>query len=188
VSNSRSAARSRVGGRGRPGGAGPAQHRPDAGDDLLKAERLGDVVVAADGQAGDLVLGGVLGRQEQHRGAGVALAEPSGHVEAVQVGQHHVQDHQVGSVALHGLEGLQPAGGGGHLEPGQAQAGREQLEDVGLVLHHQQPGLRLRLAHTSHSPLSGAIHIAIVAGDPWRRLGPSWEVAGSIICFDVDTA
>jgi hypothetical protein len=146
------------------------------------------VVVAADGQAGDLVLGGVLGRQEQHRGAGVARAEPAGDVEAVQVGQHHVQDDQVGAVALGGGERLQPAGGGGHLEPGQAQAGRQQLKDVGLVLDHQQQGLRLRLAHARHSPLSGAIDVAMVAGDPWRRLGPSWEVPGSISCFDVDTA
>ena len=31
--------------------AGAAQDRPDPGHDLLQAERLGDVVVAADGQA-----------------------------------------------------------------------------------------------------------------------------------------
>ena len=37
--------------------AGAAQNRADARHNLLEAERFGDVVVAADGQAHDLVLG-----------------------------------------------------------------------------------------------------------------------------------
>jgi hypothetical protein len=36
-----------------------AEDRPDARDQLLQAERLGDVVVAADRRPADLVLGGV---------------------------------------------------------------------------------------------------------------------------------
>jgi hypothetical protein len=36
--------------------------------------------------------------------------------------------------------------------------------------------------------LSSAVHVAILTGDPWWRLEPSWEVAGSIISIDVDTA
>jgi hypothetical protein len=47
-----------------------AQDRLDARDDLVEAERLGDVVVAADGEAGDLVLGVVL-RGEEEDGRGV---------------------------------------------------------------------------------------------------------------------
>ena len=43
------------------------KHDPDAGHQLLDAERLGHVVVAADGQAVDLVLGGVLGGEEDDR-------------------------------------------------------------------------------------------------------------------------
>ena len=45
----------------------PAQDGLDAGHHLLEAEGLGDVVVAAEGQAPDLVLGGVAGGEEQHR-------------------------------------------------------------------------------------------------------------------------
>jgi hypothetical protein len=164
--------------RGRAGGAGPAQHGPDAGDHLLEAERLGDVVVAADGQAGDLVLGGVLGGQEQHRGAGVARAQPPGHVEAVQVGQHHVEHDQVGAVALHGRQRLQAAGGRRHLEPGQAQAGRQQLEDVGLVLDDKEPGLRLGLAHGRHSDRCSLRPAGAFLGACWKR----W-----IMRFNVDT-
>src|SRR3712207_7669600 len=45
-----------------------AQDRLDASDDLVEAERLRDVVVAADGEAGDLVLGVVFRGEEQDRG------------------------------------------------------------------------------------------------------------------------
>jgi hypothetical protein len=41
-----------------------AEDRPDARDQLLQAERLGDVVVAADRRPADLVLGGVARGQE----------------------------------------------------------------------------------------------------------------------------
>src|SRR5262249_52812851 len=70
--------------------AGAPQHRPDPGDDLLQAERLGDVVVAAEGQAADLVLGGVPGGQEDHGDLGAAAAQSSYYVEAVHIGQHDV--------------------------------------------------------------------------------------------------
>ncbi len=36
---------------------GAAQHGTDAGHHLVEAEGLGHIVVAADGQAGDLVVG-----------------------------------------------------------------------------------------------------------------------------------
>src|SRR5699024_4313460 len=44
--------------------ARPAQHRADAGDDLVEAEGFGDVVVAAHREPGDLV-GGVIARGEE---------------------------------------------------------------------------------------------------------------------------
>jgi hypothetical protein len=45
--------------------AGAAQDGMDPGDELGQREGLGDVVVAADGQAGQLVLQGVAGGQEE---------------------------------------------------------------------------------------------------------------------------
>src|SRR5450759_1465412 len=46
----------------------PARRQsPQPRDDLLEAERLGHVVVAAGGQTRDAVLDGVLGGQEQDR-------------------------------------------------------------------------------------------------------------------------
>ena len=45
--------------------AGSAQEHADAGHQLLQAERLGDVVVAAEREPTDLVLDGVARGEEQ---------------------------------------------------------------------------------------------------------------------------
>src|SRR5699024_11724669 len=42
--------------------AGAAEDGADAGDDLFEAEGLGHIVIAADGQTGDLVRGVKIGR------------------------------------------------------------------------------------------------------------------------------
>ena len=91
----------------RPGARRPAQHGLHPLDQLLDAERLGDVVVAAEPQALDLVLGGVAGGEEDDRdpGAGaLVLAQAAGHLEAVEVGEHHVEHDQVGPAALDRVE------------------------------------------------------------------------------------
>jgi hypothetical protein len=125
------------------GGQGEQVHRvPVEGALLVEAGQQEEVLDQA-AHAGRLVL------DPPHQAVELGrVARP------VHVGQHHVQHDQVGPVPPHRPQRLQPAGGRGHLEPGQAQAGREQLEDVGLVLDHQQPGLRPRLAHARHSPCS----------------------------------
>ncbi len=77
--------------------AAPARRSSAAqpGHDLLQAERLGHVVVAAGGQPGDPVLDGVLRGQEQHRHVRGVRAQPAQHLQAVDVGQHHVEHHHV---------------------------------------------------------------------------------------------
>src|SRR5690606_19842064 len=73
-------------------GAGAAQDGADARVQLLQAERLGDVVVAAGGQPLQLVLGGVAGGEEHRRGRAAAAPEPGAGVDARAVRQRHVQD------------------------------------------------------------------------------------------------
>ena len=121
--------------------AGAAQHGADAGDDLLEAERLGDVVVAADGEALDLVVDRVARRDEDDGQLTALLAQPAGHGEAVHVGEHDVEDAEVGLVVAGDLERLGAARGGGDVEPGVAQGRREELTDVGLVLDDEESGL-----------------------------------------------
>ena len=86
-----------------PVSPGAAEHGADPRDHLFQAERLGDVVVAAQREAADLVLGGVPGRQEDDRDAGATAPQPPDDVEAVHVRQHHVQHDQVRPVTLSGL-------------------------------------------------------------------------------------
>ena len=76
--------------------AGAAQDRADARDELLEAERLGDVVVAAHRQAAHLVLGRVAGGEEDDRHLARARRSGAGDLEALHVGEHHVEDQQVG--------------------------------------------------------------------------------------------
>ena len=80
-------------------GGGAAQHRLGAGDQLVEAERLLQVVVTAEGEPADLVLGGVAGGEEQHRRAVAVGAQPAAHLEAVEVGHHHVEEDEIGPIA-----------------------------------------------------------------------------------------
>ena len=106
----------------------------DAGDDLVEAERLGDIVVAADREAGDLVFGVVLGREEEDRRGVAGRAEALGDAEAVHVGQHHVEDDQVGFLFEHRRDGLGAVADRTDREAGEAQARGEEVSDVGLVI------------------------------------------------------
>ena len=56
------------------GAHGAAQDSADAGDDLFESEGLGDVVVAADGQALDLVAHVVAGGEEEDGGGDAGVA------------------------------------------------------------------------------------------------------------------
>ena len=74
---------------------GPAQDRPDARDELARAERLGQVVVGAELEPEQLVELVVAGREHHDRDRRVA-AQLAGDVEAVEAGQAEVEDDQVG--------------------------------------------------------------------------------------------
>ncbi len=110
------------------------QDRLDTGDDLVEAEGLGDVVVAADGQAGDLVFGVVLRREEQDGGRIAGAAEALGDAESVHVGKHYVEDDEVRFLFEDRGDGLRTVADSAHGETGEAEAGGEEIADVGLVV------------------------------------------------------
>ena len=83
----------RLGGLERP--VGPPQDRPDAGHQLARAERLGQVVVGTELETEQLVELVVTGREHHDRDRRVAAQLP-GHVEAVEPGQPEVEDDQIG--------------------------------------------------------------------------------------------
>ena len=122
------------------GDDGGAPHQgAQPGDDLLEAERLGDVVVAAGGQAGHPVLDRVLGGQEEHRHVGVVAAHPAQHLEAVEVGEHHVERHRVGLELAGGPDRSDAGGRGADLPALVAQRHAQQLGEVVLVVDDEDP-------------------------------------------------
>ncbi|MPM55030.1 hypothetical protein SDC9_101815 [bioreactor metagenome] len=118
-------------------GAGPAQQGAQPGDHLLEAERLGDVVVGAAGEALDPVGDGVAGGQEDHREARLVVVDAAHHLEAVEVREHDVEDRRVGADLVGDLYGLLTAGGGPHLPALVAHRHREQLGQRRLVVHRE---------------------------------------------------
>ena len=77
---------------------GPAQDGPDAGDELARAERLGQVVVGAELEPEQLVELVVASGEHHDRDRRVA-AQLAGDVEAVEAGQAEVEDDEVGAGA-----------------------------------------------------------------------------------------
>jgi hypothetical protein len=116
------------------------EDRLDAGDDLVEAERLGDVVVAADGEARDLVFGVVLRREEEDRRRVARRAEALGDAEAVHVGEHHVEDDQIGLLFQDGRDGLRPVADGPDGEAGEAEARGQEVADVRFVIDDKDLG------------------------------------------------
>src|SRR5690606_14526241 len=66
-----------------------------AGEQLLDAEGLDEVVVGTGVEPRDLVVYRVLGGEDDYRRV-AGLADAPGDLEAVEDGQHEVEDHQVG--------------------------------------------------------------------------------------------
>ena len=84
--------------------AAGAQHRADAKDQLADAERLDDVVVGAQLEADHAIdLLALCGQHHDRRlaGACLAAADPAADLGARDVGQHQVQQNDVGREALH---------------------------------------------------------------------------------------
>ena len=110
----------------------------DPGHQLQRVEGLGNVVVRADGEAGDLVHVLRLGGEHEYREV-VLLADFPAEGKAADVGEHHVQDGQVQSLVPHHGQRL---GAGTALEHGAPLALQIDLYQIGnlrLVVHNQNP-------------------------------------------------
>ena len=124
-----------------------AQDGVDAGDHLDQRERFGDVVVAAHGEPGDLVVEAVARGQEEHRHPQAVAAEAAGHLEPVEVGQHHVEHDEVGGPLLGRLQRVASVAGLLDVEALVAERGGHGVHDRRLVVDHQDPLLSCRDGH-----------------------------------------
>jgi hypothetical protein len=115
---------------------GPPQQRLHPDQQLLEGERLDQVVVGAGLEPGhplgDLAAGG----QHEH-GHLAGLAQPPAHLEAVDAGQEHVEDDQVGRVVEGPAEGLLAGGGHLDLEPLVGQRAAKGRGQEGVVVDDQ---------------------------------------------------
>jgi len=105
---------------------------------LQVVERLRDVVIGAELQALDLVHRVVASRQHDHWDIReeANLAE---HPEAVQAGQAHVEEHDVGTRLLDGLERLLAGAGPDDLRvaPLEREPEAHRLDDIRRIVHHE---------------------------------------------------
>ena len=112
---------------------GPAQPRPDPRDQLLRLERLDDVVVRAGLEAQDHVDGVALGREHDDRHAGLG-ADLAADVDPVDTWQHQVEQHKIGVSVPEHLHRLVPVGDEGRLESLATEHDAEHLGQGGVVV------------------------------------------------------
>ena len=105
----------------------------EPGQELDPAEGLGQVVVGPGVEAPDLVALG--GERGQHQDGHVAhVPDPLEHLPAVEVGQAHVEDDQVGVVLVELAHPVAAQRRLGDREPLTFEHGPQELPDVRLVL------------------------------------------------------
>ena len=121
------------------------QRRLDAASELPHREGLGDVVVGAHLEAGDLVdLVPLRGEHDdRHLAAG---AKAPADLDPVELREHDVEDDEVEPLLGEAVEGLLPVHGADHLIPLLAErVGEKRLHGL-LVVHEQDPRLSSRHA------------------------------------------
>ena len=139
----------------------PVQVRAHPGHQLLRLERLGDVVVSPDLEAADTLLqlplpGDEDDRRELERRV---LSHPAAELEAVDRGHHHVHHDQVGQLRLdHRQRPLRVAGVRAD-EAGASEHAVDQLGAQAIVVDHQH--LRQLAPHAERvrhrDPLKGCL-------------------------------
>ena len=117
-------------------GLRPAQHRADPGGQLPRRERLGDIVVGSELEAGDavdlLVSGG-----EDHDGHPGLLADRAAEVETVGVGELEVEDHEPYLVLLECQQTVDATCGPDHAESVALEVRADEGGDLLFVLDQQ---------------------------------------------------
>lgn len=130
----------------------------DARDDLLRAERLHDVVICAELKADEPVRLLTAGGKDDERHAR-ALAEAPDDVEAVHVRQAEIEDDEVGTIPLRDLERTAPVDSLDRAESRPVEVVADDAKDLGLVLDDEDgpqlasfPGAPGSCSARCHSP------------------------------------
>jgi hypothetical protein len=118
---------------------GPPQQRLDPQRQLAHLERLGHVVVGADLQPLDAVgVGAARGEEDDGDVLGLGrAAERAADLEPRVVGQHEIEQHQVGGLPLAQAQGFGTEAGRVDPEPLLRELVGEQLTQIGIVFDDQ---------------------------------------------------
>src|SRR5262249_21655828 len=118
------------------GGVDPPEHRADARNQLTGTERLGDVVVGADLEPGELVALVYPRRQHDDRHVRL-LAQRPRDVHAVEVRKAQVEDDQIGTATPRGGERVGTGAGDHDAKPGPLEIVARDLRDPRLIVHDE---------------------------------------------------
>ena len=119
----------------------PACRRPHASEELVHAERLGDEIVGAGVERGDLVPLGAAGGEDDDRHTR-PLAQPAHDVEAIHPRESEIEDDDVGVVDGGQFEGLLTGAGEQHVVAAGREVGVQRPLDGRLVVDDQHGGHR----------------------------------------------
>src|SRR4051794_16446230 len=124
----------------------PPQQRAQAGQQLLALEGLDEVVVGARVEALDARLDRVARGEHEDRHV-VGRAQPARDLDAVELRQPEVEDHEVGVVGGGLVERRLAVAGDAHVVAVQAQGALEDLGDLVVVLDDEHPWIATDTVH-----------------------------------------
>ena len=118
------------------GGAGMADGCPHPRKQLIRAERLGQVIVSSQIQSGNLILLMRTGGDYDHR-HGRPAADLTQDVQTVHIRQAQIQNHQIGAVRGDHRHGLGTAAGPHGVIAVGCENGGDEVGNAFLVLNDQ---------------------------------------------------
>ena len=152
-------------------GGDPAERGAQAGEELVHAERLGDVVVGAGVERGDLVALGAAGGEDDDRHGGPA-PQAADDLDAAHSGEAEVEDDGVGMVLGGEPERVLAGGGGVGLVAAGAQVGGEGPEDGRLVVDDEHRGVMVRASSSTTIVVPPPGVSSTVRSPPMARVKP----------------
>jgi len=118
--------------------SGPTEQRTHAGDKLAGREGLREVIVGTELEPNYLVELGIA-RREHQDGHIALLPDAAAHLEAVEIGQHDVEEHDVRPALMERLEAAFAVLSRENLEAFLAQRVTERVTQIRVVVDENDP-------------------------------------------------